>query len=122
VQRGLELAASNARYLFLVYNGSVHHWHVSRPLQRPGLRHHLLPFMEKVSVGCPGPNESYHQAMQLTCHCLGSSLLAALKPVPRSPLARAHLHIMVNMLYQRQPAWDSLDEHAYFVHTVVGSA
>lgn len=36
------------RYTFLVYNGSVHHWHVSRPLQRPGLRHHLLPSMEKV--------------------------------------------------------------------------
>ncbi|GFH19939.1 uncharacterized protein HaLaN_16976, partial [Haematococcus lacustris] len=49
VQQGLELAASNpARYLFLVYNGSVHHWHVSRPLQRDKLRHHLLPSMEKV--------------------------------------------------------------------------
>ncbi len=49
VQRGLELASSNpSRYLFLVYNGSVHNWHVSRPLQRAGLRHHLLPSMEQV--------------------------------------------------------------------------
>jgi hypothetical protein len=31
-----------------VYNGSVTHWHVSRPLQRDAMRKHLLPSMEKV--------------------------------------------------------------------------
>eukprot|EP00798_Chlamydomonas_sp_ICE-L_P031647 gene31647-6844_t len=50
VMKGLEIAASNPRYLFLVYNGSVHHWHVSRPLQCAEMRKHMLPSMEKVVV------------------------------------------------------------------------
>jgi hypothetical protein len=65
VLRGLQLsAASPSRYTFLVYNGSVHHWHVSRPLHTVGLRHHLLPSLEQVGnrimfccarvVTCPG--------------------------------------------------------------------
>ena len=48
VMKGLEIAAANARYLFLVYNGSVQHWHVSRPFQRSQMRQHLAPSMEKV--------------------------------------------------------------------------
>ena len=32
----------NCRYTFLVYNGSVHYWHISRILQRDGLRAHLI--------------------------------------------------------------------------------
>ena len=31
------------RYGVLVYNGSVHYWHISRVLQREGMRSHLLP-------------------------------------------------------------------------------
>ena len=48
VIKGLDVAASNARYLFLVYNASVQHWHVSRPLQRSNMRKYLSPSMEKV--------------------------------------------------------------------------
>ena len=36
------------RYLFLLYNGTVHYWHVSRPLQRDKMRGHLLATAEKV--------------------------------------------------------------------------
>ena len=33
----------SCRYGVLVYNGSIHYWHISRVLQREGLRCHLLP-------------------------------------------------------------------------------
>ena len=46
--KGLDIATSNARYLFLVYNGSVQHWHVAQPLQRAQMRKYLAPSMEKV--------------------------------------------------------------------------
>lgn len=36
------------RYSHLVYNGSVHFWHVARPLQCNKLRSHLLPSQEKL--------------------------------------------------------------------------
>ena len=36
------------RYGFLVYNGSVHFWHVSRPLQREGLHAHLLASQQQI--------------------------------------------------------------------------
>lgn len=38
----------SCRYTFLVYNGSVKYWHVSRPLQRAAMRKYLLPSMERV--------------------------------------------------------------------------
>lgn len=60
VMRGLDIATANERYLFLVFNGSVHHWHVSRPLQRDSMRAHLLPSMEKVMAALekvPGQDE-----------------------------------------------------------------
>ncbi len=50
VMKGLDLAASNPRYTFLVYNGSVQHWHVAQPLQRAQMRRHLLPSMDKVML------------------------------------------------------------------------
>lgn len=31
-----------------MYNGSVHYWHVVRPLQCDKLRHHLLPSQDKL--------------------------------------------------------------------------
>lgn len=37
-----------ARYGFLVYNGSVHFWHASRPLQREGLHAQLLGPQQQV--------------------------------------------------------------------------
>lgn len=40
--------SSNCRYSLLVYNGSVHYWHISRVLQREGLRCHLLPSEQTV--------------------------------------------------------------------------
>jgi hypothetical protein len=40
------VAKANPRYAFLVYNGTVHYWHVSRPLQRDGMRSALLPSQE----------------------------------------------------------------------------
>lgn len=40
--------SSNCRYGLLVYNGSVHYWHMSRVLQREGLRCHLLPSEQTV--------------------------------------------------------------------------
>ncbi|MEW5319069.1 MAG: hypothetical protein WDW38_010242 [Sanguina aurantia] len=48
LMRGMEVAVANPRYTFLVYNGSVHHWHVARPLMRESLRTVLLPSMERV--------------------------------------------------------------------------
>ncbi|GLC40394.1 Cilia- and flagella-associated protein 46, partial [Pleodorina starrii] len=48
VMAGLEVAAANMRYQFLVYNASVHHWRVAAPLHRDGLRSQLLPSTERV--------------------------------------------------------------------------
>ncbi|GLI64300.1 hypothetical protein VaNZ11_007525, partial [Volvox africanus] len=48
VMAGLEVAAANIRYQFLVYNASVHHWRVAAPLHRDGLRAHLLPSTDKM--------------------------------------------------------------------------
>ena len=49
---GIELALSPAlgleRYKFLVYNGSVHFWRITRFLQTDGLRRALLPQLQKV--------------------------------------------------------------------------
>mmetsp|Transcript_28006 Transcript_28006/g.68923 ORF Transcript_28006/g.68923 Transcript_28006/m.68923 type:complete len:2443 (+) Transcript_28006:56-7384(+) len=39
---GLEVALGDPRYLFLVYDASVHYWHISRPLQKPGTRQQLI--------------------------------------------------------------------------------
>ena len=45
---GVRAASRSAsrRHGFLVYNGSVHYWHVSRELQRDGVRPLLLPTLE----------------------------------------------------------------------------
>lgn len=40
------------RYSHLVYNGSVHYWHVASLLQCDKLRHHLLPSQEKLCQVC----------------------------------------------------------------------
>lgn len=37
------------RYTYLIYNGSVHYWHASRPLQCDQLRSHLLPSAERLN-------------------------------------------------------------------------
>lgn len=42
IKEGLDLAKSNPRYSFLVYNGSVHMWTVLRPLMRATLWQHAL--------------------------------------------------------------------------------
>jgi hypothetical protein len=44
----------------MCYNASVHYWHVTRVLQRPGVRAPLLPSMEavvKAVDGVPGQEE-----------------------------------------------------------------
>ncbi|GMH40123.1 hypothetical protein BSKO_08027 [Bryopsis sp. KO-2023] len=48
ILEALKVAAGNDRYAFLVYNGSVHFWHISRPLQRECLRKHLLESQQAV--------------------------------------------------------------------------
>ena len=45
---GNMLTSVNCRYGLIVYNGSVHYWHISRVLQREGLRCHLLPSEQTV--------------------------------------------------------------------------
>lgn len=42
------LAVDCCRYSYLIYNGSVHHWHAARPLQCEQLRQHLLPSLERM--------------------------------------------------------------------------
>lgn len=44
----VQVASASARYQFLVYNGSVHYWHVSRPLQRVGLRSQIVESFSQV--------------------------------------------------------------------------
>jgi hypothetical protein len=44
----IQVVAAPCRYSHLVYNGSVHYWHVARPLQCDKLRHHLLPSQDKL--------------------------------------------------------------------------
>jgi tetratricopeptide (TPR) repeat protein len=39
---GLAMALSDQRYMFLVYDASVHYWSISRPLQKPGTRKYLV--------------------------------------------------------------------------------
>lgn len=41
VLQGIELAKGRPRYAFLLYNGTVHFWHVAQPLMRAGLWQHL---------------------------------------------------------------------------------
>lgn len=49
--KGLKVALLSDRYKFLIYNASVHFWHVSRPLQRIGLRSQLVqPFAEMIDA------------------------------------------------------------------------
>ena len=42
------MCPAKCRYGFLVYNGSVHYWHISQALQREGRRSHLLPSTQAV--------------------------------------------------------------------------
>ena len=52
---------SAPRYAFLVYNGTVHYWQVSRPLQRDGKRASLLasqePFVQALVATVTGQEE-----------------------------------------------------------------
>ena len=50
IVKGVQAASRSAsgRHSFLAYNGSVHYWTVSRPLQREGVRPLLLPTLEAV--------------------------------------------------------------------------
>eukprot|EP00200_Dunaliella_tertiolecta_P013666 CAMPEP_0202394750 /NCGR_PEP_ID=MMETSP1127-20130417/93597_1 /ASSEMBLY_ACC=CAM_ASM_000462 /TAXON_ID=3047 /ORGANISM="Dunaliella tertiolecta, Strain CCMP1320" /LENGTH=1471 /DNA_ID=CAMNT_0048997397 /DNA_START=145 /DNA_END=4558 /DNA_ORIENTATION=- len=74
VLAGLSLAEQNSkRYTFLLYNGSVHHWHVVQPLQRAGLRHHMLPSMLAVMAALnkvPGHEEWKIRNMMSMALCL----------------------------------------------------
>jgi hypothetical protein len=73
LMKGLEIASSNSRYLFLVYNGSVHHWLISKPLQRPQTRVHLLPSMEKIMQALdkvPGQEEWKVRNLMCLALCL----------------------------------------------------
>lgn len=45
VQQGVKLAQASSRCAHLVYNGSVHFWHIARPLMRPGGWQHLQPHL-----------------------------------------------------------------------------
>ncbi|KAF8063688.1 CFAP46 [Scenedesmus sp. PABB004] len=60
VMAGVELAAAGGpRHAHLVYNGSVHFWHVCRPLHTDGLRAHLLPASERLNQAeGPRPEEA----------------------------------------------------------------
>jgi hypothetical protein len=51
VLKALEIASSDPRYAFLVYNASVVYWRTSRALQRKGCYKHLLPTMPSVAEG-----------------------------------------------------------------------
>eukprot|EP00698_Gefionella_okellyi_P006460 TRINITY_DN1579_c1_g1_i1.p1 TRINITY_DN1579_c1_g1~~TRINITY_DN1579_c1_g1_i1.p1 ORF type:complete len:2326 (-),score=648.42 TRINITY_DN1579_c1_g1_i1:972-7490(-) len=44
--KALDIAKSDKRYQFLVYNASVLYWQLARPLMRAGSRQHLLPSLE----------------------------------------------------------------------------
>ena len=39
---GLKVALQDSRYVFLLYDASVHYWNISRPLQKSGTRRHLV--------------------------------------------------------------------------------
>eukprot|EP00232_Nephroselmis_pyriformis_P028660 CAMPEP_0182872218 /NCGR_PEP_ID=MMETSP0034_2-20130328/11576_1 /TAXON_ID=156128 /ORGANISM="Nephroselmis pyriformis, Strain CCMP717" /LENGTH=556 /DNA_ID=CAMNT_0025004803 /DNA_START=44 /DNA_END=1710 /DNA_ORIENTATION=- len=45
----INIAGANDRYTFLIYNGSVQFYHISRPLQHDGVRHHLTPSLEALT-------------------------------------------------------------------------
>jgi hypothetical protein len=48
IGQGVDIAASDPRWAFLVYNGSVAYWHAAAALQRDGARAHLLPSQERM--------------------------------------------------------------------------
>lgn len=48
ISEGLDAAAAEPRWGFLVFNGAVHFYNAVRPLQRDGARAHLLPAQEKL--------------------------------------------------------------------------
>ena len=39
---GIKVALQDSRYVFLLYDASVHYWNISRPLQKSGTRRHLV--------------------------------------------------------------------------------
>jgi hypothetical protein len=69
VTKALDIAASDPRYKFLVYNASIAYWRISRVLQRAGRSKHLLPTMQRISdaVNSLGPEDSAWKASICTC-------------------------------------------------------
>jgi hypothetical protein len=74
IELGLELAKTSQRYSFLLYNGSVHFWHVARPLMRPGTWHlvhsHLISLLPLV-LGLAGHDKWKAQLTGALAMCLG---------------------------------------------------
>ncbi|GFR51753.1 hypothetical protein Agub_g14204, partial [Astrephomene gubernaculifera] len=87
VMAGLEVAAANPRYQFLVYNASVHHWRVAAPLHRDGLRTHLLPSTDKVVQALdkvPGHDEWKVRCYTALALCQSDAAAAAAAAAPAS--------------------------------------
>lgn len=49
VMKGLDLALTDPRYHFLVFNASLHHWQLGRPLNHHSRRAKLLPTMVRMA-------------------------------------------------------------------------
>ena len=79
---GVRAASRSAsrRHGFLVYNGSVHYWHVSRELQRDGVRPLLLPTLEPlvsalagIAADVPGLDAWRARYLTLLSRCIADS-------------------------------------------------
>lgn len=69
--KGLAIAVADPRYLFLVYEASVHYSSISRPLQKTGTRRHLVEYSARVVSGLEKISGHEHwRAHTLRLHAL----------------------------------------------------
>jgi hypothetical protein len=67
VLKGIQCAKRSARYAYLVYNGSVHFWHVAHPLMRDGYWQHIQESLAEV----------YNAVKELEGHSVWKARLAS---------------------------------------------
>ena len=69
--QGLEVALEDPRYKFLVLDASIHYANISRPIQRAGLRRHLVESSAVIAKGLETfPGQEVWRAHILRLHSL----------------------------------------------------
>jgi hypothetical protein len=113
IELGLGLAKTSQRYSFLLYNGSVHFWHVARPLMRPGTWHLLHPHLSSllpVVLGLAGHDKWKVQLAVALAMCLGEVCIQPLSCQEPTNSHQAPLSTWVNRptSFMQAPVYEKL--------------